>query len=1294
MLICGLVVGILALVVGPVALAGAATTTPSSTSGPASTASSSSPSSFICASGTNQASASADSYLPINRWSGATSTQHSRLSLNLFNIGNLPDVVQRDFVVADAQALGNTFWKAGVGLTEAATRFCFADSVASTADGLTATIGKALTNGGLIAVVLVAAAILILVRLRRGDGTARHQIVKIVVVLLVLAVMVNGAEQTHTDSNGQVSFGFGSPGWVLTHVYDAVSTVASAPAAALSGVADNLSFEGATQQKIDAEDPLACGNYVNNLRSDYRAAYGSSGTSNMAATVPLALDSMWEQSGLTTYAYSQFGASNDYAPLVYCRLLEANANVTPAEQVAITDQTPAAASILSGSKDPGGPNTALAWASDQNLGASPNDTTDESMVGWAACQTDSPSFTPMEWSSSTGDPVTSQWSQVVNTGAQTSSYGGAGTVTPSLCQAFFDKPFNGFGPQGTAFEWPDNPTQISTAANPGNGSSYPGFADYVDTLHGTSNGPAEMLSIMFLISSTVDLVVFGLMAGAVLVAKFSLLFLMAFAAFFLLLSLWPGAAASSRLAGLAKHAFSMVLFVTGAQIILSIVAITTSIIMDTGTAVAGAGSFLSLLWMGIAPIAAIFIVHHLFKQVLKAPSPFKLSSAMAWGAAAGGVGAGVASGLDRIANRRAAWGTTKRAVGAARAPLARHLQRRQSMAPVGAGSQAGLGPGSASQVTSGGGAPAASAAGGKAQVTSGSGTTVTGGAGGKTPAPAAVGASAAAAPTTSAATSGTAASHSRPAGALQVEADATSRSVPAAGGGGHGPAERAGTMIGADPSEPAGAGHPAGAAPVDAKSDPGDVETEAESAGERAEIANLAASSVAAASVANRRRQRRRGARSQQQRVTGGDGAAGAGTGLGTHVTSLQGMTAAGAYASALGYLATRRRGWQLDEHGVLRTGSGRVVGGPVPNVHGRVTEADTRSAAERHADDRLLRKAERAAGRSLDRQALAGRASHNAINRFASAHESSRLGRAAGSLGDANRGHGRTIQRVAERTQRAAADFRAKPLHRQVGSVAKVGAMGVAAMALAAAPPALGVAAGAYALRRAHKAAYGLDALHERSQRHAATFKEAAAAERARRHETARSAAIERAGNTRQEPTGQPTSGGDGAARDTAAVPPQPVGRSREVANSPSADEPPPRDAPYDLDEALGEWEPDADPAPARLAPAGPSLPSPPRHRQPGGVGRALGHQAPRSAAEVLRQDSARPPAVGELSAEPDEAPIDRPVPNERRRPSHLVGNRRPNQPSASDEVPPEVRAHFDETDQVDLDDEWLGET
>jgi len=115
----------------------------------------------------------------------------------------------------------------------------------------------------------------------------------------------------------------------------------------------------------------------------------------------------------------------------------------------------------------------------------------------------------------------------------------------------------------------------------------------------------------------------------------------------LLLAAFPGSA-SSKLPGYLKHTLSLIIFATCAALLLSVIALVTELVAGLGIAIAGPGSVIAILWIAIAPLAAVFAIHHFFRKVLKAPSPFKPSAALAYGAAAGGfAGAGVASLGDR-----------------------------------------------------------------------------------------------------------------------------------------------------------------------------------------------------------------------------------------------------------------------------------------------------------------------------------------------------------------------------------------------------------------------------------------------------------------------------------------------------------------------------------------------------------------------------------------------------------------------------------------------------------------------
>ena len=58
-----------------------------------------------------------------------------------------------------------------------------------------------------------------------------------------------------------------------------------------------------------------------------------------------------------------------------------------------------------------------------------------------------------------------------------------------------------------------------------------------------------------------------------------------------------------------------------------------------------------MLWSGFAPVTAVVVLHLLFKHVLRVPSPFKPSGALAYAGAIGGIGAAAGAGFDRLLAR-------------------------------------------------------------------------------------------------------------------------------------------------------------------------------------------------------------------------------------------------------------------------------------------------------------------------------------------------------------------------------------------------------------------------------------------------------------------------------------------------------------------------------------------------------------------------------------------------------------------------------------------------------------------
>jgi hypothetical protein len=300
------------------------------------------------------------------------------------------------------------------------------------------------------------------------------------------------------------------------------------------------------------------------------------------------------------------------------------------------------------------------------------------MVAWAACQSpDGRGFVPTEWNLATGTTVPSAWTTVTNPSAQQGNAAGTvdTTVSGSDCQVFWSAsapatggqfgdaasagpfsdpsaaPWSGqiSNPDYSTFNWGDDPTIVAGASN----ASVSGeeIGNFLSNLHGTSNASAMATSFIFLLSSTVVMIIFMILGLAVIISKLGLLLSMSVMPLALLLALMPGGSGTGKFGAYAKHLFGLILFACSAGILLSFIAIITGMLADIGVAAAGQGSLFALIWVAISPVTAIWICNLFFKRILKAPSPFKPSAALGYGAALGGFGGGLA-GADVFSHLR------------------------------------------------------------------------------------------------------------------------------------------------------------------------------------------------------------------------------------------------------------------------------------------------------------------------------------------------------------------------------------------------------------------------------------------------------------------------------------------------------------------------------------------------------------------------------------------------------------------------------------------------------------------
>jgi len=572
------------------------------------------------------------SLLPIDRWSSAASaSQHTRLDANF---GDMTQKVQRGAIDSMAFAAGNTMWQAATELTGFATRFCLLDTMGLTADKGAATLGNAIMSSGLVAAIVGFGLLLLLWRTARRGSPADmwKNVTKTVIILGLFGILIAGAAQTTgTDpgnnnqgaSDNHTTFGTGSPGWFADRVNRTVSSLASVPA-------ESLASQSATLVNPDNTEggSLSCNTYLKNLHDAYTRSYGGSAASNLQAAIPLTLSSMWENSGMVAWRNAQFGAENPYSIQMYCRQLEniAGAKVTLPPD---TKGTPADLAntqfALSGVSSPGANKDSTAWVMPGGLEV------DRAMVAWAACRSADGGAT---W---TVDPG---WAQ---------TKGDNNPITTQNCKDWWTKPLlgdNSFSPSKTGMNWEDNQSAIAQ-----NAAGQPGVQNFLLNWHGNANSAATVVALTFAASSLIILLVFGVLALAIIIAKVAAIVMILVALLVLLIALIPSKGDSNKALAFGKFYVGLTIFAFGIQFLFALISLVTGFLVIAGARQFGAGSILSMIWTGFAPVTAVVVLHLIFTKALKMPSPFKPSAALAYGTAAGGIGAGVGAGIDRLVNR-------------------------------------------------------------------------------------------------------------------------------------------------------------------------------------------------------------------------------------------------------------------------------------------------------------------------------------------------------------------------------------------------------------------------------------------------------------------------------------------------------------------------------------------------------------------------------------------------------------------------------------------------------------------
>lgn len=562
-----------------------------------------------------------ENYLPSERWADSATTLHSRKIGGITNIvADLSTTLQRDASFPVLTSFANTLWSATTSVVSMAVRMDFMSDLGGAVDSVVAGVGKALLTSPIVLAIIVVGVIVMAWRGMRGRANPIGYLGRVVVTVGIMVAMVAGASASTVSNNGTYTAGTMSPGWLAQTANGVISSLASAPAAALS--ADVGAVPSAAE--TGGKGPLSCTAYVGKLNEMYVSSAGGESAlgKNMQSAIPMTLSRMWEQTGLQAWKVAQFGGDNEYADWMYCRLLEQRAGISPATQYTFTQASGALPELNA---------DAAPWGT-----AGDNDHEDRNLIAWAACRLDGGNWT-----------VDSGWAGVSDK-----------VITAEECGKWWSEDyFTGDGDKtggiisgGSNFDWEGKPSETVNRTN-----SEPEVRNYLLSLHGagSSAGGNQVMVLAYLLSAFIMLLVFGVLSLAVLFFKLMMVVMTFSIIFTMIRDLLPtdGPSATGKLL---KSYVGVAFVVFGYGLVLALVTLLTGLVIAGASTAFGGGSVATMIWTGVAPLVSLIALHWVFKNVLKMPSPLSITGANAWGkaAAGGAVGGAVGAGAMEMMERR------------------------------------------------------------------------------------------------------------------------------------------------------------------------------------------------------------------------------------------------------------------------------------------------------------------------------------------------------------------------------------------------------------------------------------------------------------------------------------------------------------------------------------------------------------------------------------------------------------------------------------------------------------------
>lgn len=557
----------------------------------------------------NGETATSTDWLPVNRWSDATSSFHSRLDADAWN--DVAEKVQRNGVSSTAMAGGNAMWSMSSSVLYASGSFCPMQRLSTHMDEVVGKIGKALNTSGVIALFIITGLISVFVRYHKREiplGQLFSEIVKTGVITGVIIVMINGASASSV-SRGYI--GAGSPAWWVATTNDAVNKVTGKVANAW----ENNGVIEIGYEPVYGGDPLPeydvynCKKYVKWLKATYKRKWSSTSGYELANMV----SGMWEASALPAWASQQFGTDNPYTDHMYCFALES-------KRMAAVQNSDVRDYGISQESSWGKGKSAQKWYSNARTSSMFTGETvkeDKALVGWAACK-----------------PVSFEKAEVRDEWNKDSKK----KVPNKICTEWWAHD----GGEMASLEelnWQDSVEE--TFSNSGDNA---GQANFISSLHGKGGSSSIISNVSFAVGSGIDAVVFMALAAIQAVGKLVLCFMIVGLFMSMFKMLLPGSS-SETFNKAAKRILGAAFAASGVSVIIGFVCIIAQVIIELAREMFSPGSVGIMIFSAFAPAIGVIGVHFIFK-LMKLPSPFTVKGAMAWGqgVSSGAIGGALAGG--------------------------------------------------------------------------------------------------------------------------------------------------------------------------------------------------------------------------------------------------------------------------------------------------------------------------------------------------------------------------------------------------------------------------------------------------------------------------------------------------------------------------------------------------------------------------------------------------------------------------------------------------------------------------